>query len=201
MKVITTIGIVMMVLGFLANSVEAFPLADLSSETAITEETIFSTAVVEETTGKIGTMYTTIIDDLMSFADNPDLALAESRRVEMTAFATNLADDFQLFANDLQQELDAITDAPLAPTGLSATANNGDITLDWIANVELDLDFYNVYRATSSGGTYSFYAGGVSDSAFIDGGTAAGTTYYYVVTAVNASMAESEPSTEASATP
>ena len=58
-----------------------------------------------------------------------------------------------------------------------------------------------VFPATSSGGTYSFYAGGVNDSAFIDGGTAAGTTYYYVVTAVNTSMAESEPSTEASATP
>ena len=156
MKVITTIGVVMMILGFLANSVEAFPLADLSSETEITEDTVFSTAVVEETTGKIGTMYTTIIDDLMSFADNPDLALAESRRVEMTAFATNLADDFQLFANDLQQELDAITDAPLPPTGLSATTSNGDVTLDWADNAEPDLDFYNVYRATSPGGPYSF---------------------------------------------
>ena len=201
MKVITTIGIVMMVLGFLANSVEAFPLADLSNNTVITEDTAFSAAIVEETTGKVSTMYTTVIDDLMTFADNPDLALAESRRVEMTAFATNLADDFQLFANDLQQELDAITEAPLAPTGLTATANNGDITLNWADNAEPDLDFYNVYRTTTSGGTYSFYAGGVNNSAFIDGGTATGTTYYYVVTAVNASMVESEPSTEASATP
>lgn len=201
MKVITTIGVVMMVLGFLANSVEAFPLADLSSETTVTEDTAFSTAVVEETTGKIGTMYTTVIDDLMSFADNPDLALAESRRVEMTAFATDLADDFQLFANDLQEELDAITESPLAPTGLTATVSNGDVALDWADNAESDLDFYNVYRAAGSASTFSFYAGGVTDSTFVDGGTAAGTTYRYVVTAVNASMAESEPSTEVSVTP
>ena len=201
MKAITTIGIVMMVLGFLANSVEAFPLADLTGGTTIEEDTRFSAAIVEETTGKIGTMYTSVIEDLMSFADNPDLALAQSRRDSMTVFAEDLAGRFQLFADDLQLELDAITEAPLAPTGLTATASNGDVTLDWNDNTELDLDFYNVYRATVSGGPFSFYAGGVNDSAFIDGGTAAGTTYYYVVTAVNASMVESEASTGASATP
>lgn len=201
MKVITTIGIVMMVLGFLANSVEAFPLADLTGGTTIEEDTLFSAAIVEETTAKIGTMYTSVIEDLMSFADNPDLALAQSRRDSMTVFAEDLAGRFQLFADDLQLELDAITEAPLAPTGLTATASNGDITLDWNDNTEPDLDFYNVYRATVSGGPFSFYAGGVNDSAFIDGGTAVGTTYHYVVTAVNASMVESEASTGASATP
>jgi fibronectin type 3 domain-containing protein len=89
----------------------------------------------------------------------------------------------------------------MPPTGLSAVGGNGEVTLGWNDNVEPDLDFYKVYRSTVSGGPYSFYAGGVATSTFVDGGVANGTTYYYAVTAVNASMAESEASTEAAATP
>ena len=201
MKAVTTIGIVMLVLGFLASALGSFPLADVSASSEITEETPFSTQLVTETAGQMGTMYTTIIDDLVSFADNPDLALATSRRDDMTVFAEDLAGRFQLFADDLQARLDDITDAPLAPTGLVATPSDGQVALDWADNAEADLDFYNVYRATVQGGPYSFYAGGAAGSSFVDAGVANGTTYYYVVTAVNTSLVESSASNEASATP
>ncbi|MHC4996320.1 MAG: hypothetical protein ACYTGQ_14845, partial [Planctomycetota bacterium] len=160
----------------------AFPLADLSGGTEIDENTPFSKDIVDESIGKAGTMYTAIITDIASFADNPDLALAEARRDEMTLYASDLADKFQLFAEDLQLELDSITDAPLAPAGLTATAAAGNIALDWADNVETDLAFYNLYRSTTSGGPSSLYAAGITDSQLIDAGVSTGTTYFYVVT-------------------
>ena len=201
MKLITTIGTMMMVLGFIASSVGAFPLADVSAATPIDENTPFTTEVVEQTAAQIGTMYTTIIDDLASFAQNPDLALATQRRDQMTGYATDLAGKFQLFANDLQLQLDTIADAPLPPTGLAANAGVGQITLDWNDNVEPDMNFYNVYQSTNSTGPFSLYAGGLAASAFVDAGVASGTTYYYVVTAVNDAMIESNASAVAAATP
>lgn len=201
MKALATIGVVMMVLGFLASAVGAFPLVDTAAANPVTEETPFSTEAVQQTAAQIGTMYTTIIDDLASFAENPDLALATERRDTMTAYAEDLAGRFQLFATDLQLELDTITEAPLAPTGLSAVSGNGQVTLNWNNNVEPDFNFYNVYRSTSAGGSYSFYAGGVPNATFVDAGVASGTTYYYVVTAVNDGMVESEQSNSAFATP
>lgn len=115
MQVLATLGTVMMVLGFIASAVGAFPLADLGTAEPVTEETPFSTEVVEVTAAQVGTMYTTIIDDLMSFADNPDLALATERRDTMTAYAEDLAGRFQLFANDLQLELDTVVTTELTP--------------------------------------------------------------------------------------
>jgi hypothetical protein len=201
MKVLTTIGTIMLVLGFLSSAVGAFPLADVSANTEVTEDTPFSPEVVEQTAGQIGSMYTSIIGDVMSFADNPDLAFAESRRVAMITFAEDLAGRFQLFAQDLQTDLDAITEAPFAPSGLTATGEGGQVTLDWDDSVDPSFSFYNVYRSTTSGGPYSFYAAGVPASAFIDADVTSGTAYFYVITAVNDGTVESLVSNEAWAIP
>ena len=200
MKVVSTLGIMMLVIGFLASALGAFPLADLSANsTEITEETPFSKDLVEETAGKVGTLYTTIIDDLAGFASNPDLALAQSRRDQMSAYATDLAGQFQLFADDLQARLDDVTTEPTVPSNLVAAAGSGQIGIDWADNPEADIDFYNVYRSTTPGGPYEWY-GAVSTSAAIDSAVTAGLTYYYTVTAVNTSNAESTASNEVSAT-
>jgi hypothetical protein len=115
MQVLATLGTVMMILGFIASAVGAFPLVDVAAANPITEETPFSTEPVEQTAAQMGTMYATIIDDLMSFAENPDLALATERRDTMTTYAENLASRFQLFASDLQLELDTIVTTELTP--------------------------------------------------------------------------------------
>ena len=85
MKVLTTIRRIMLILGFLASAVGASPLADVSANTTIDEDIPFTAEAVEQTAAQIGTMYTSIIDNMMTSADNPDLALGESCRVTMTA--------------------------------------------------------------------------------------------------------------------
>jgi O-glycosyl hydrolase len=90
---------------------------------------------------------------------------------------------------------------PAPPTNLTATAvSPSEIDLDWDDNSEPDLDGYNVYRGTKSGGPYSQVASDVSSSDYADGGLSPSTTYYYVVTAVDVADNESDDSNQASAT-
>lgn len=87
--------------------------------------------------------------------------------------------------------------APSAPTGLSADGRTGGVALSWTANVEPDLDYYNVYRSLTSGSGYSLLDDAATAS-FTDSTATAGTTYYYQVTAVDATGNESTASAEVS---
>jgi len=94
------------------------------------------------------------------------------------------------------------TESPAAPTGLAASAGDGQVDLDWDDNTEPDLDGYDVFRATTTGGPYSQLNGSpVGSSAYTDASASNGTTYYYVVQAVDTSGNSSGDSNEASATP
>ncbi|MFO8006366.1 MAG: PA14 domain-containing protein, partial [Candidatus Brocadiia bacterium] len=93
------------------------------------------------------------------------------------------------------------TTPPAAPTNLTATGGDGQVDLDWDDNAEGDLDGYNVYRSTTSGSGYSSIATVYGSSDYSDTAVTNGTTYYYVVTAVDTSSNESPYSNEASATP
>ncbi|MBA7697670.1 hypothetical protein ES703_106338 [subsurface metagenome] len=89
---------------------------------------------------------------------------------------------------------------PAAPTDLTAAADGeNQINLSWNENTEDDLDHYNVYRSGDAGGPYS-EIGSADAPTYSDTELAAGTTYYYVVTAVDTSRNESGYSEVASAT-
>lgn len=87
------------------------------------------------------------------------------------------------------------TSKPNAPGNVSASATSTCIEVSW-SSVN-GADSYNVYRATSASGTYS-YKGNTSSTYYSDCSVTAGTTYYYKVTAEN-SDGESEKSAYASA--
>ncbi|MEA2552731.1 MAG: hypothetical protein QOJ65_907, partial [Fimbriimonadaceae bacterium] len=86
---------------------------------------------------------------------------------------------------------------PAAPTGLTATAGNAQVSLAWTGSS--GATSYNVKRATVSGGPYTT-VGSPTATSFTNTGLTNGTTYYYVVTAVN-TAGESGNSNQASATP
>lgn len=93
---------------------------------------------------------------------------------------------------------------PQAPLGFVAVPSDQQAVLDWDDNQEPDLAGYHVYRSLSSGGQYtqitpSLLSG--SSSTFIDSGLTNGTTYYYVVKAVDTGDNQSAYSGEASAVP
>jgi len=87
---------------------------------------------------------------------------------------------------------------PAVPDGLAAIASDSTVSLDWTASA--GADSYTVKRATTPGGPYNTLASGVTGLTFTDNTVANGTTYYYVVSSVNA-VAESANSAEVSAMP
>ena len=89
---------------------------------------------------------------------------------------------------------------PSAPTGLTAGIGNGQVTLNWTAVTgAADVLSYNVRRATD-GVNYTTIATNVGLISFADTNVSNGTTYYYVVSAVN-SLGESSDSALASVVP
>jgi hypothetical protein len=91
---------------------------------------------------------------------------------------------------------------PAAPGGVSADGALRNIALNWNNNTEIDLDGYNVYRSTTSGSGYvKLTSSLLNDPNYADTDVSIGTTYYYVVTAVDIGGLESEHSGEVSASP
>lgn len=86
----------------------------------------------------------------------------------------------------------------LSGTGVQASTSYS-VTLNWAASTST-VSGYNVYRSTSSGSGYAkLNSGLVSGVSYSDTTVQSGTTYYYVVTAVNASGQESGDSNQATA--
>jgi fibronectin type 3 domain-containing protein len=86
---------------------------------------------------------------------------------------------------------------PAAPTGLQATPGNAEVSLTWTAST--GATSYHVKRSTTSGGPYTQVAAPtITNDA--DTGLTNGTTYYYVVSALNVA-GESANSSQVSATP
>ncbi|MDB6038475.1 MAG: putative peptidase and in, kexin, sedolisin precursor [Verrucomicrobiales bacterium] len=78
---------------------------------------------------------------------------------------------------------------PSAPAGVSATAGlskvsgTAPVSIKW--NASSGATSYTVKRATSSTGTFSAVASGITSLTYTDNVTANGGTYYYIVTALN----------------
>lgn len=87
--------------------------------------------------------------------------------------------------------------APDAPTGLNATAGDTQVNLSWTASATATS--YIIKRSTVNGGPYTSVVTNAATS-YANTGLANGTTYYYVVSAVNV-VGESADSSQVSATP
>src|SRR5580693_7971668 len=88
--------------------------------------------------------------------------------------------------------------APATPTGLQATGGNAQVNLSW--NASAGAATYNVKRSTTNGGPYNTAVASPTATNYSDTTVTNGTTYYYVVSAVN-TAGQSANSAQASATP
>ena len=91
-----------------------------------------------------------------------------------------------------------------APAGLTATPGNGEVGLSWTAPASVGAAppaSYHVYQGTSPGFTLGTPVTRTSDTHATVTGLTNGTTYYFVVTAVDGSGTVSGTSGEASAQP
>lgn len=79
----------------------------------------------------------------------------------------------------------------LSGTGL-ASGGSHSVALSWAASTSTGIAGYNVYRGTVANGPYSKITSSlVAGTQYTDGTVTSGQTYYYVVTAVDSSNAES----------
>jgi O-glycosyl hydrolase/fibronectin type 3 domain-containing protein len=90
------------------------------------------------------------------------------------------------------------TGVPPVPTGLTATTGNTQVALSWMASS--GATSYTVKRSTVNGSGYANVATGIASTSYTNTGLTNGTTYYFVVAAVNAS-GSSANSAQVSATP
>lgn len=75
------------------------------------------------------------------------------------------------------------TAAATAPTGLTAVAGDGQVTLSW--NASSNATGYNVKRSLVSNGTYTVIASNLTTFSFTNTNLINGTTYYFVASATN----------------
>ena len=89
---------------------------------------------------------------------------------------------------------------PAAPTGVAAVGANVQVAVSW--DIVPGATTYNLWRSTTSGGPYTLIAGNIGgvNLGYTDNNVTNLTTYYYVVTAVNAN-GTSGSSVQFSATP
>jgi lysophospholipase L1-like esterase len=103
-----------------------------------------------------------------------------------SAFLNGTLDDVRLYNRILSAtEIAALASGakPAAPAGVAAIPGNGSIALNWTA--PSTATGYYVKRATTSGGPYTT-VGAVTSPYVLDANLTNGTSYYYVVSAVNA---------------
>jgi hypothetical protein len=87
---------------------------------------------------------------------------------------------------------------PSAPTNLTATPGNAEVSLSWTASA--GATGYSIQRSSSDGGPYNAIHSSSSSTSYVDSSVTNGKTYYYVVQASNSS-GSSGNSNQAPATP
>lgn len=91
------------------------------------------------------------------------------------------------------------TQPPAAPKNVTATRGTNQVTVAW--SPADGADSYRIKRATNSNGPFSSIVDGWTGTTYVNTGLTKGTTYYYVISAVNAAGESPNSTPPASATP
>ncbi|HVP37298.1 MAG TPA: hypothetical protein VMT04_09910 [Terriglobales bacterium] len=82
------------------------------------------------------------------------------------------------------------TTPPSSPKGVYSVTGDQTVYIYWAPNDEKDLNKYKIYRSLDPDDPFEYLAS-THDSSYIDQGLTNGTTYYYIITAVDFSGNES----------
>jgi len=108
-------------------------------------------------------------------------------------------DEFRI-ADTYTDVVDAVVIPPNTPAGLNATSETNLVSLSWNAATGGTPTGYNVKRSTASDGPYTTVGSTTAPTVTYNDSILGGTTYYYVVSAINA-VGESTNSSPVSASP
>ena len=107
MTTILPLSLIGTIAGFLLLILGQFPgiggPAPPTTEDATTDE------LVREAAERLGSVFTIVIDGVMSFQDDPDYDRAEFKRQELSIYAISILPEFQDFANEMRLRLDEAT--------------------------------------------------------------------------------------------
>ncbi|WAC15004.1 cellulose binding domain-containing protein [Dyadobacter pollutisoli] len=141
-----------------------------------------------------GGPYVTVATGLTA-VNYTDTGLSNGTTYYYVVVATNFAGESP---NSLEVNVAPVLSLAPVPVGVTATSvSASQVNLSWTAS--LGAATYHVKRATVSGGPYTTIASPAT-AGYNDAGLTASTTYYYVITAVNA-IGESANSVQVSAAP
>ena len=148
---------------------------------------------------QIGSFETVYLDILSSGGGTNQLEVdGNETEFDFTADGSGIAGSLGVVSTSpCEESSQLLPEGPQAPGGLSGEASDshpGTITLDWDDSAESDIFGYAVYVSRSSTGPFVRRAWLLSDSAYADGRTTDGASYYYAVAAINSWGLESPKS-------
>ena len=107
-------------------------------------------------------------------------------------FLIGSIDEVRIYNRALSSgEVATLASLPALPTGLAAIGGNAQIGLSW--TVASGATSYQLKRSLTSGGAYTTIVAGVSGTTYADGGLGNGTTWYYLLSALNAAGETANP--------
>jgi fibronectin type 3 domain-containing protein len=174
-------------------------------EAGATEDVVYSSSLADNATDDDGDDLTFRLipggPDWLNLASNGDLSgTPDSSELGLNEWTVQV-DDPNGGSAQTTLRITVANVAPDALTGLSASAGNNSVTLNWPDSAESDFASYTVFRSTTPGSGYTSIATGLSSSANEDTTASNDTTYYYVVRVVDNGSLVSADSNEVSATP
>lgn len=120
--------------------------------------------------------------------------------LRFNSFALTAGTDAEKFVYIDDVGINMDNQAPSAPANLQATPGDTKVFLGWDASPEYDVAGYNIYRSANGTG-FSEISHIYTSTNFTDTGLINDTLYYYIVTAVDYTLLESDNSTQVSTTP
>ncbi len=123
MTAMLPIAVAVMVMTFILGLLGGFPVTGGvigNATTGSLEESSSMDDVLHAANDRLFRSYTSVVDDIVSFQKDPDLARAEAQRKRFAGYAETASGDLRLFEQQLRNQLDELT----ADLVLSKTVDN-----------------------------------------------------------------------------